>query len=250
MTRLIYSLAIVLLAAACGGENNAADCDDGLPFIPCSPKDKEESARAAMNDGDFDTAIELLEQLVGEQPENYQLYTLLGAAYAARAGFAILSVAKANIGGSSGGLIGQISTFLPDPAELGSAGFQLALADMDAAVDRLTAIPVAFISTESTESYAASAQLQLMLYQSAYSVMYLNQFAISVETGEFDPALLETMTEEDALVVLESLAAAAALEADPALQAKIDTTIETINSQEGGSNRDRLSEYIRQEQGQ
>lgn len=241
----------MLSLTACGGDKNAADCDDGISGVPCSPLEKEESARKALDQGDFDTAIELLEQLVEEEPEDYQRYTLLSAAYAARAGFAILSVVKANFGGEGGGLIGQISAFLPDPAERGAVGYQASIADMAAAVARLTAIPAALRAEDSGEKYASSAQLQLMLYQSAYSIMYLNQFTISASTGAFDPSLLETMTEQDATVVLTNLAAASAQEgSNPELQVKIDEALASINGQSGGSNRDRLAEYIRQEQGQ
>src|SRR5687768_15328272 len=82
--------------AAGGGESNVADCEDPKPGVPCSELTTEEQARQALNDGDYDTAVTLFTELVAEEPDDYQLRAVLGAAYAARAGFDILSVVKAN----------------------------------------------------------------------------------------------------------------------------------------------------------
>ena len=119
---------------------------------------------------------------------------------------------------------------------------------MDTAVGWLRRVPADKLAPTSTESYAGSGALQLTLYSAAYSVMYLNQFTISADTGTFDPALLETMTEEDALIVLNSLAAAGGQGGDEALNTKITEALASIDGQPGASNKDRLAAFIDQEQ--
>jgi hypothetical protein len=249
-TRYWIILGTAWLAAACGGESNVADCEQGKKQVPCSERTPDEEARLALDEKDYTKAIELLTALVTEYPEEYQRYPLLASAHAARSGFDLLAVAR-NQFTSGGTLFDQLAQFVPDPAETGEEAYDASLADMDAAVAWLRRIPADRISATSAESYAGSASLQLTLYGAAYSVMYLNQFTISADTGQFDPALLENMTEEDALVVISSLAAAGAQqtgEDGEALNQRINEAVANIDSQPGATNADRLRAFIDQEQ--
>src|SRR5690606_35794715 len=84
---------------------------------------------------------------------------------------------------------------------------------MSLAVNQLIAIPEDLRAPSSGEEWAASASLQLTLYQSGYSVMHLNKFAYSASSGGVvDLARLETMTDADAEAIIENLAAAAAVQ--------------------------------------
>lgn len=257
--RIFAASSLVLLAFACGGEKNAADCGKKTLFVKCTPRTDDENARIALNAGDYSTAIDLFQRGVDAHPEEYSRYPLLAAAYAGRAGVSIIDLAKSQLSrargsGSSdgsassggGGFFEQISNFLPSPSELGDDAYRQALTDVASAVDALNTIPAALRSTESGASYAASASLQLTLYQSIYSVMYLNLFAINAASGNFDPAQLSSMTEEDATVVVSGLEAAAEAQAqnDPALQAQINAAIAQINSADGTSNKDRLAAFL------
>ena len=235
--------------SSCGGDANVADCEEGKKQIPCSERTKEEEARKALDEGDLDTAIALLTELIAEEPDNYGRNPLLGAAYASRAGFDILNVAKAKFS-SGGSLLEQMTTFLPDPADKGAAGYDLSLGDMKSSVGVLRLIPADKLSDVTAEKYAASAVLQLTLYQAAYSIMYLNKFAISATTGQVDLGQLATMTDADALIILENLAAAGQIPGaeDPALQARVNEALADIRTQDGTTDRDRLRAFVAKEQ--
>lgn len=240
---------LALGLAGCGGDANVADCEEGKKQVPCSERTKEEDARKALDEGDLDTAIALLTELIAEEPDNYARNPLLAAAYASRAGFDILNVAKAKFS-SGGSLLETMTSFLPDPKDRGAAGYELSLGDMKGGVDVLRLIPTDKLAETSAEKYAASAVLQLTLYQAAYSIMYLNKFAISAETGTVDLNQLATMSEEDALIVLENLAAAGSIPGsdDPALQTKVNEALADIKNQDGTTNSDKLKAFVAKEQ--
>lgn len=248
MRHLSLITAVTLLPLACGGQNNVADCDNGQAGVPCSALTTDEQADQALNNGNYDDAVALYTELVTEQPTAYRFRTLLGASYAARAGFDIFKVVTSSFGGG-GSLFDQIATFLPDPVELGAEGYKVSVGSMGSAVSALQGIPADLRGETSGEAFAKSASLMLTLYQSAYSVMYLNQFAVSASTGAFDPAQLATMTEEDALIVINNLAAAGALQSNnPELQAQITATLAEINGQEGGTTKDKLAAFVSKQQ--
>jgi hypothetical protein len=246
------ALAAVLAGAlaGCGGSENAADCETGLTAMPCTERTADENARLALDDGDYDRAVKLLAQLVADEPDVYTRYPLLAAAYAGRAGVSVLQLAMQagdSSGGSGSSLTDALTAFLPTPAALGAEAYAASLADVKAAVDLLNAIPEGILAETSGEAYASSASFQLTLYQSAYAVMYLNQFVISAATGAFDPASLAAMTEADALVVIESLAAAGSLaagESGAAYQAKVNGALAEIQSQEGATSQEKVQAYV------
>lgn len=236
-----------MLAAACGPvDDNAADCDKGAAGIPCIKRTNDENARIALDDGDFATAITLLEEEVAADPENYQRFTLLAAAYAGRAGISILGIATSNFSSGGGSLIDSVSAFLPTPQDIGDAAYAVAVTDVQSAVTRLSLIPAEFRTNTATEKYSSSAVLQLNLYQTVYSVMYLNKFAVSATTGQFDATKLATMTEADAEIVIANLAAVASAQAagDPALQAKVSDALGKIQAAEGTSTKEKLAAYL------
>jgi hypothetical protein len=108
---------------------------------------------------------------------------------------------------------------------------------MNGAVTTLLAIPAELRSSTSADKYAASATLQLTLYQSAYGVMYLNKFTYGA--SGYDPTLLASMTPEDAAIILNAfLGASLAAGGDAATSA--NSAISAIQSQPGASDRDRL----------
>lgn len=226
-----------LLSAACGTKN-AFDCDGGLAKSHCSERTKYEDARIALDDGDLDTAITLLDELIAEEPTNYDRYPLLAAAYAARAGLDILNIVTANFGSNSS-MLQTMSSLIPTPESQGSA-YDQNLLDMNKANVVLTAIPAELRSSTSSDKYAASAVLQLTLYQSAYAVMYLNKFTYSV--NGYDPSLLSTMTAEDAAAILNALASAGSASGGAAGSAA-QAAIAAIQSQPGATDAEKLAAW-------
>jgi hypothetical protein len=199
---------------------------------------KEEDARVALDDGDLETAVTLLSELVTADPTNYQRYPLLAAAYAGRAGFDILNIATANFGGNSS-LIQTMGAFLPTPLSRGSL-YDQSLSDMKLANATLTGIPEELRSATSSDKYATSAVMQLTLYQSAYGVMVLNKFTYS--STDYDPSLLSSMTAEDAAAVLTAFAAAGAASGGNMAKA-VNSALAAIQAQPGATDQEKLAAW-------
>ena len=80
--------------------------------------------------------------------------------------------------------------------------------------------------------------------------MYMNLFAISADTGKLDPDQLQNMTEADAEVIINNLAESAAAQdggQSPELQAKIDDALAQIDSQDGATKKEKLSQFLAQQ---
>lgn len=253
MRHALMIVALFALSIGCG-EDNVADCETGRKGIPCTPRTAEEDARRALDESppNYGRAIELLEPLITAEPESYARHVLLGASYAGRGGISILQLVESQLddsGNASGSLIGSLSAILPDPLEL-QESYDGAVADVGRAVSVLQLVPND--ATDADARYAVSAGLQLTLYRSAYSVMYLNKFVISPSTGAFDPALLATMTEADALVVIQTLIAAGGASGIPGSEVigtQASDTVAAIQAAGGATNVARLQSYVAASQG-
>lgn len=245
----VAALIVISLLGGCAGDDNVADCEKGRKPVPCSARSADEDARLALDDHDYDRAIELLASLVEEEPETYERYPLLAAAYAGRGGIAILDIINAQSAAGGGSLLDALATFLPSPSNP-EIDYPKALADVAAANEILRRIPAASLA-DTELAYGNSARLQLTLYQSAYSVMYLNQFTISAATGQVDLNQLENMTAADAVVILQNLSQAATLqqgEQGAAIQAKVNQALADIQGQNGETDLEKLKEFVRKEQ--
>ena len=225
---------VLSLTASCGSKN-FFDCDGGYAGSKCAQLTKDEQARMALDRGDLMTAVTLLSELVAEDPTNYERYPLLAAAYAGKSGFDLFNIVSANFGGDSS-LLQVMETFIPTPTELGAA-YQDSLLAMNSSVATLMSIPEELRSSTSSDKYASSAVLQLTLYQTAYGVMYLNKFTYG--SSGYDPALLTTMTDEDAAIILNSFVGAAMAAGGDASTA-VNGAITAIQAQPGASDRERL----------
>jgi hypothetical protein len=252
LNRLIALLTLALLAVACGGQDNISDCDSGKKQIPCTEKSAEEKGRLALDGKRFEEAVENFALAIEGEPENYNLYTLLATAYAGAAGFNLLDVTKAQIGGQ-GSILELMGSFLPTPAapcqtdDGEDKTYTLCIDAMEEA--RTTAnLPEGGLADPAADYYKTAAK-QILFYSSASTVMQINRFAISSASGTFDPALLETMTEEDAVNILNTLASsgtAAGLsdEQSQTLKAKIADAEALIQGQNGGNSKEKVAAFI------
>jgi hypothetical protein len=255
-------LALALVAPGCGS-GNLFDCDSGRLGSHCSPRTKEEDARRALADHDFDRAVALLTELVAAEHEkdapDYRFNTLLAAAYAGRGGVSVLDLAtrlttagadSGSDGGGDGSFLETLKPYLPSPAApcLDHGGdarpFADCVADLGGAVSAAQGVPQAELAAEAPAAFARTAAFELMLYQFVYGIMKLSQFTTSV-TGALDPSLLATMTDADALAILDSLAAAGTVPGttSPEVQAKIAAAHAEIAAGDGTS-RDKLAAYL------
>ncbi len=254
--RLLICLLAVATLSACADESNISDCDSGKKQIPCTEKTAEEKGRLALDEKKFEQAAENFLLAIDSNPENYNLYTLLATSYAGAAGFNLLDITKAQMGGD-GTIIAIMSSFLPTPAKpcTNDGGedkvFTLCISSMEEARVAAT-LPEAALA-DSTADYVQTAQKQQLFYGSASTVMQINRFIISADTGSFDPAQLESMTEDDAINILNTLASTGALsgltgEDSTALQGKIADAHAQILSEEGGSTKEKLAAFLAKDQ--
>ncbi len=234
---IIFSLLSLATLNGCGTKN-LFDCDDGYAKSKCTQRTKDEDARIALDHEDYDTAISLLTELITAEPEQYQRYPLLSAAYAARSGFDIFNIVTANFGGSSS-LLQTMGSFLPTPVTRGSL-YEASLTDMSSGVTTLLTIPQEQRLATSADKYATSAVLQLTLYQAAYGVMLLNKFTYSA--SGYDPSLLANMTAADAAAILEAIAGAASASGSGAGSAAA-AAFAAISSHPGATDQERLAAW-------
>lgn len=214
-----------------------SSCGTGTKAGPYATLTKEEQARDALDQLDYERAVTLYKELVEADPENYELYRYLAAAYAALAGFDIIEVAKSDPG-ASGSLLDTLGSFLPaDPTteQLEAIGL---------AKDTLLSIPAELRSKDNTEvEYASGAAVQLEFYQTAYSIMYINRFAKVTPTGELDPEALESMTDEDVTNILNNFAQVAATGGE-GVPAAAQAVLQQIQQQEGVTDKEKLINFL------
>lgn len=255
--RLALVTSLLFAVAGCGGDDNVADCEKGRSQVPCSERTTEEDARLALDAGDAENAVLLYEELVtddeaeltADDAERYRHRPLLAAAYAMRAGFNVREGIKAQFGGSKT-LLEAVTGFLPSPADPPPQGYDAALDDMERSTTALKDIPVGFRDETSDTEYAPSVAIQLTLYQACFAFMLVNKFAISATSGTYDPAQLQSMSEEDADRILATLTDASQIPGvtDPKLQEKINNALADIDGQDGASRSEKLKAFLEKEQ--
>ena len=242
MKLVIQILLFMALLGACGSKN-VADCDKPTPGVPCQAQTDDEKARVALNNDDMETAVTILKELVAKEPEKYDRYPLLAAALAGLAGFDVFGIVKGK-SGSSSSLLETMGSFIPTPASKGDA-YDTSLANMKLSVDTLNTVPVDLRKDISASSFAASCSLQLILYQSAYSVMLINKFAFSA--SGYDPSKLANMTAADAAAILSNLAAAGSVAAGAtgtASSAAVTAAIAAIQAEPGATDQEKIAAYV------
>lgn len=241
-THKIIQIFVLSLLSNCGAKN-IADCDQPTAGVPCAARTKDEDARIALDKGDLETAVKLLKELVEANPSDYSRYPLLSAALAGRAGFDIFNVLRGNFG-SNTSLLQTMGEFLPTPTSKGDA-YASSLTDMSDAVSTLLSIPAALRAEITTDKYASSCALQITLYQSAYSIMLINQFAYSA--SGYDPTKLATMTAADAELILKNLLAAGTVttgQNGEAANAAVAKAYAAIQAQPGETDQEKIASYV------
>jgi hypothetical protein len=233
----IILVSVTVVTSSCG-TSNFFDCDSGYADSKCARLTKDEEARIALDRGDMATAVELLAELVADEPDVYERYLLLAAAYAGKSGLDIFNVVTANFG-SDNSILQIMDAFIPTPTTLGSA-YESSLRDMNFGIQTLISIPPNLRIATSSNKYATSAVLQLTLYQAAFGVMLLNKF--SYGSNGYDPSLLASMTAEDAAMILNAFLGAAEAAGGSAATSVI-SALSDIQSQPGSSDQEKLAAW-------
>jgi hypothetical protein len=248
--RILFGLVCAVVAGCGTSGENLADCENEQAWT-CEEGDPDERARKAIDAGDLAGGVAILEDLIAAEPETWSRYPLYAAGLAGLAGFDIFNALRAQLGGS-GDVFDLMRNFLPSPTSMSSTAYSEALTLMQKSIDSLNTIPAALRSGANAEAWGSSAAFQLTLYQSAWSVMYLNQFAYSAASGSaIDLERLQTMTDADAAAILSGLAAAASSqqgEQGAEVQAAIASAQQAIAAQPGGTDRERLVSWMESRQ--
>ncbi len=204
----------------------------------CSPKTDDEVAIIALNEKKYDTAIVILQSLITKEPTAYYRHARVSSAYAGKAEFDILKITQVLQG--EGDIEERLTTVIKLP-EAGKLSLYTSYIDnMRAAIDTLVLIPEDQRKKDSDNTYGASAELQLTLYQSVFGVMMLKY-------SEAILAELQTIPEDDATLILDSLQSAKDNSATnyPELSEAIGATLTAIKTSQGISNAKKLENYMK-----
>ena len=231
MRTFILSI-LATLQISCGSANIAE---------PYTELTTEEKAKKALDERDFSTAIELYESLISEDETAYAYYRFLAAAYAGAGGFEVLSAIKQTLNnageGSSDSIVDLTGSLLPaNPTDE-----QIEL--IGKARDQMLALPEAYRDGDNTEiEDAASAATQLSLYSTASAMIIINKYTFTPTDGSEAPDIND-MTDAEVDQFFANLQAAAS-QSDGSVSSSIQATITQIDSQPGGSRREKLIAYM------
>ena len=236
-------LILTLISITTCGKKSLVDCKWDLSRTKkssdCEPKSDDERAMLALDAGDLALAQSILEPLIEKYPEEYFRYPRLAAVYADLGGFKLLDVAQATKNGGGGVGADSVDSFIPIPVG-GQMDVYLAQIEwIKKAKDLLFVMPEDERQKDNGKFYGASAQLQLILYQTMYSLMQIKRFTTSV-------ADLSQLTAADATELLSSLLKTAEVSGNvnPELADKVKGFTDKINAQEGATNQDKVSKYL------
>jgi len=239
MVRLLITLVLLVGTQGC-----ALDEEEIAAAVEAND---DEVVRATIDAGDLESAAAYLEEVIAAEPTGYKRYVQAAALYANLAGLDLLNMLLGQVGSGSGGAMEQMSSFVPSTPTARQIGF------MKRAVELLVAIPPELRSPGSVADYSASAAFQITLYQTAYSMMKINQFfQVDPDTDAYDAETLAAMTDEEVDEILASLQASvdnASGASGEALQAKLIEALAGIEGSEGGSNREKLIAYMSAQNG-
>lgn len=208
--------------------------------------DPAQKAANAMERGDPDKAIKILEAALEKDPNNYVYISLLSAAYGQKHGVDILDLALAMADDSSGDSssgsktagIAVLWPILPEATEANLLGVEKAVA-------LLVSIPIA----ERTNADV----FKLAILSTASISLRIKSFDLNGD-GELSTQELLAMDEEDATAIVDGLLAASSVlvsgmgeNSDKATE-KIAAISDAISSQDGDTNSEKLANYFAEEQ--
>lgn len=232
---------LLLLASA------LASCSDNY-LATGEAKDPAEDAALALERGDEDKAIDILESALTDDPDNANYLSVLSAAYAQRAGVEPLTIAQGMATSSSdddgaddtsqSGLIAMFD-IMPDATAQG-------LVDIDYAIVLIGTIP--------SDLRTAGDVFKFAIYQTASMVLHL-KILDTDKDGDLSLDEITSLSDSSALGILTQLATATAIlagDADSATTAKAAESLARYQTQidaaEGATQEEKLRNYMAQSQ--
>jgi hypothetical protein len=209
------------------------------PLQSYEKSEPAEDATVALEQGNPDKAIVILTKALETEPENWVYVSILGLAYAERAGIDALTLAqKMAATSSSSSTNGVTSLFSIMPTATDSH-----IADVDKAVALMISIPAASRTTADI--------LKIAMFQTSAMTLRTKKYDTNGD-GEISVSELLAMSTGDATTMLSQLAAAALAfssgsstsTTDVAAAAQITSITTKITACPGTAQEDRLKNYL------
>ena len=209
------------------------------PLKSYEKSEPSEDATVALEQGDPDKAIVILNKALASEPENWVYVSILGLAYAERAGIDALTLAQKMASTStSSSTNGVTSLFAIMPTATDSH-----IADVDQAVALMISIPSASRTTADI--------LKIAMFQTSAMTLRTKKYDTNGD-GEISAAELLAMSTGDATTMLSQLAAAALAfssgsstsTTDVAAAAQITSISTKITACPGTSQETKLKNYL------
>jgi hypothetical protein len=179
-----------------------------------APENEQEKAELDMEAGRFAKAIQRLNSLLNDEPENHTARSLLASAYAAQAGITTLGLIKsANSSTSGGSSVQRFNAILPD-ATLENLEW------MAKACETMTLIPA--------DARTTDIKVQYGLLFSAYAFLQVKYFTTQTEA-------LASLSAADAGKLIQTLAQAADAGGNSPLSKAASSFSTSISSASGDS---------------
>ncbi|NBW80255.1 tetratricopeptide repeat protein [bacterium] len=223
-----FSLAAVLPIVGLSG------CGSGNVFSGVVKRSDSDKAQAALESGDFDSAIDSLNSYLKDHPDDASARSMLANAYLKKSGVDLLKIGTSISSGTQGqSNWSTISGALP-------AGTSENVANVEAAVAALSSIPASQRTDE--QNY------QLAVAQTTLAVTVAKKVA-GDGTGQLTTEKIDQMSDTDALTIYNALKgskdATGAMTTPDSSLSKVGSITDGIDSQSGTTDADRLRNYLK-----
>jgi tetratricopeptide (TPR) repeat protein len=206
-------------------------------FFSLSERDDKDKGRAALESGDYDEAIDYLEDYLKKHPNDAKARSMLATAYLKKSGIDELQLASKITAAADKGSNDWQSIVGVMPA-----GTEKNIENLQSAVDALSAIP------ESKRTSAQNYQLAVASASLAVAVIKKNT---SDESGTYTPTdeNIDAISEEDATTIMSSIAttssASTAAGSSSSGLSKLSGINTEIQAQTGESDREKLQAFLK-----
>lgn len=229
------SLLTLLTSALVIQTGGLVACGSGNVFSKAVKRSESDKARAALESGDVDAAIDTLNAYLRDHPDDHAARSMLANAYLKKSGVDLLKIggSLSNGGNNNQSDWSTVSSALP-------AGTEENVANVKAAVDALSSIPANQRTDE--QNY------QLAVAQTTLAVTVAKKVA-GDSTGQLSDEKIDQMSDSDALTIYNALKgskdASSSLSNPDSGLSKVGTISEAVESQPGTSEAERLRNYLK-----
>lgn len=243
------SLYILLILQLSCGTGSYFSCDEAIEnsgkFGSCTPKSDDERVLYAMENSNWDDAIDLLSELItadAELPANqrdWKRKARLASAYAGKAGLNVLNAANEPPANSS-----IPAAFFPLPAADAIPSYRANnLASMRSAVSTLalTLANVDFLEIHEASTLHLAMKSQKKIYDAATAFMSMAMISALKDQDLSPEQILENITAADVALIIDSLSAVASESAEgDAIGDQASSILSQIDAAPGGTTSEKI----------